>query len=96
MTAYMFVKAKIIDPVKFSEYSKEMESLVPNYGGKYLAKGAVSEVLEGLFDVKQKVLIAQYPSIDNIKKLWSSKEYKRIKKLREGAGVVQVIVINGE
>ncbi|MDC0074710.1 DUF1330 domain-containing protein [Alphaproteobacteria bacterium] len=96
MTAYMFVKAKITDPIKFSEYTKEMQSLVPNYGGKYLTKGAVSEVLEGLFDVKQKVLIAQYPSVNSIKKLWNSEEYKRIKKLREGACKVQVIVMNGE
>ena len=96
MSAYMFVTSKIHDPVRFAQYGKEMQVLVPEYGGKYLARGEILEVLEGKFDTDCRVLIAEYPSVDAIKKMWNSKEYEKIKKLREGAGDVNVFIIEGQ
>ena len=96
MPAYMFVSSKINDPVRFAEYRKEMQVFVALYGGKYLARGEILEVLEGKFDTDYNVLIAEYPSVDTIKNMWNSNEYKEIKKLREGAGDVNVFIIDGK
>ncbi|MDC0074382.1 DUF1330 domain-containing protein [Alphaproteobacteria bacterium] len=96
MPAYMFVSSKIHDPVRFAKYRKEMQVFAPKYGGKYLARGEMLEVLEGKFDTDCHVLIAEYPSVHTIKKMWNSKEYKEIKKLREGAGDVNIFIIEGE
>ena len=95
MPAYMVVSAKIYDSSKFSEYGKEMEKLIKVYKGKYLAKGAIEDILEGYFDKNRKMLIAKYPSVNKIKEMWNSKEYIKIKKLRENIADVDVIVIDG-
>ena len=96
MTAYMFVRVKITDPKRFAEYGKAMEKLVPKYGGRYLARGPVSAVLEGTFDTEERTLIAEYPSAQAIYTLWNSDEYNRARKLRAGAGDAHVIVIEGQ
>ena len=95
MSAYMVVSAKIYNSYKFSEYGKAMEKLIKSYNGEYLAKGNIADILEGHFDESRKVLIAKYPSVERIHKMWNSKEYKLVKKLRENIADVDVIVING-
>tara|TARA_B100000530_G_C15696119_1_gene384126 strand:+ start:236 stop:544 length:309 start_codon:yes stop_codon:yes gene_type:complete len=96
MPAYMFVSSKIHDPLRFAQYRKEMQIFAPKYGGKYLARGEILDVLEGKFDTDCQVLIAEYPSVDIIKNMWNSKEYQKIKKLREGAGDVNIFIIEGK
>ena len=91
----MFVTSNIHDPIRFAEYRKEMQVFVSHYGCKYLARGDILEVLEGKFDTDYNVLIAEYPDVDTIKKMQNSNEYKEIKKLREGAGDVNVFIIDG-
>jgi uncharacterized protein (DUF1330 family) len=95
MPAYMFVRVKITDPSRFAAYGKAIEQLIPKFGGKYLARGKVAAVLEGEFDTSEGTLIAEYPSVEKIKELWSSPEYTEVRKLRENAGDAHVIVIDG-
>ncbi len=96
MSAYMFVSTKIHDPIHFAKYRKEMQNFAPKHVGKYLARDAIFDVLEGKFDTDCQVLIAEYPSIDTIKNIWNSKEYQEIKKLREGAGDVNIFITEGK
>ena len=96
MPAYMFVRVKVSDPKRFAEYSKTVASLVPKFGGKYLARGKVAAVLEGEFDTDEGTLIAEYPSVEKIKEFWNSPEYAEVRKLRDNAGAAHVIVIDGE
>ena len=46
----MLVSAKIYNPNQFAEYGKKMEQLIKIYSGEYLAKGSISDILEGYFD----------------------------------------------
>ncbi|MGE4615843.1 MAG: DUF1330 domain-containing protein [Gammaproteobacteria bacterium] len=96
MPAYMIVKVKITDPERFNEYRKAVTKLVPNYGGRYLARGTVDTVLEGEFDMGERVVLEEYPSVDHIKRMWASPEYQEIMKLRENAAEATVIVMDGE
>ncbi|PPR79187.1 MAG: hypothetical protein CFH01_00567 [Alphaproteobacteria bacterium MarineAlpha2_Bin1] len=95
MAAYMFVSAKIFNASQFSEYGKKMGDLIKTYNGEYLAKGSISDILEGNFDKSRKILIAKYPSIEQIHDMWNSEEYKKIKKIREDIAEVDVIIIDG-
>ena len=95
MAAYMLVSAKINNPTKFSEYSKKMVNLIKIYDGEYLAKGSISDILEGYFDKSRKILIAKYPTLEQIHDMWNSEEYKKIKKIRKDIADVDVIIIEG-
>ena len=95
MPAYMFVRVKVTDPERFAAYGKAVAQLIPQFGGKYLARGKVAAVLEGDFDTSEGTLIAEYPSVEKIKEFWNSPEYSEVRKLRENAGDTQVIIIDG-
>jgi len=95
MAAYMLVSAKIYNPNQFAEYGKKMEQLIKIYSGEYLAKGSISDILEGYFDKSRKILIAKYPTLEQIHDMWNSEEYKKIKKIRKDVADVDVIIIDG-
>ena len=95
MAAYMIVSAKIYNPLQFAEYGKKMGDLIKKYNGEYLAKGSITDILEGYFDKSRKILIAKYPSIEQIHDMWNSEEYKKIKKIRQDIADVDVIIIDG-
>jgi uncharacterized protein (DUF1330 family) len=47
MPAYIIVEIDITDPVGYEEYKKQAAAHVHYYGGKYIARGGKSDVLEG-------------------------------------------------
>ena len=47
MTAYVIVDINVTDPVRYEDYKKLAAPTVEMYGGKYIARGGKTEVLEG-------------------------------------------------
>ena len=47
MPAYVIVEIDIVDPVGYEEYKKLAGATVAKHGGKYIARGGATEVLEG-------------------------------------------------
>ena len=68
--------------------------VVARYGGRFVARGGERVVLEGEDDGLRLVLI-EFPSLDDERAFYSSPEYAAIKRLREGAGEAQFIAIDG-
>ena len=52
------------------------------------------EVLEGSYDGRR-LVIFEFPSMDVIQSVWNSPEYAEVKKLREGAGELDVWAVPG-
>ena len=48
MTAYVIVDIHIADPIGYEEYKKPASLNVELYGGKYIARGGKTEILEGV------------------------------------------------
>ena len=92
--AYVIVQVEITDWEKFKEYLKETPKTIIQYGGKYVARGGETVVLEGDEEAKRMVLI-EFPSLEKIKEWYNSDEYQQIKKLREGAATGSLIAIEG-
>ncbi|MCY4211763.1 MAG: DUF1330 domain-containing protein [Gammaproteobacteria bacterium] len=94
MPAYMIVQATVTKPEQFAEYAQRMPALVAKYGGKYLALGGAVEKLEGDWD-HQALVISEWPSMDAARTLWHSDDYAELKKVREGAVDVSVLLVEG-
>ena len=68
------------------QYQKYHEAVVPfiaTFGGKFAARGAKVEVLEGEHDTRS-VVMFEFPTMEAIHAFWNSPDYVPIKKLREG------------
>ena len=68
--------------------------VVARYGGRFVARGGERVVLEGEDDGLRLVLI-EFPSLDDARAFYNSPEYAALKRLREGAGEAQFIAIDG-
>ena len=50
MPAYIVLDIDVTDPVVYEEYKKLAPALVASFGGRYLARGGRTEVLEGTWE----------------------------------------------
>lgn len=94
MPAYMVVQATVTNPDQFAEYAKLIPAMIEKHGGRYRTQGGEVETLEGEWGYKA-LIIVEYPSMDQARTMWHSEEYKELKKLREGAVDLTVLLADG-
>lgn len=94
MTAYMIVTAKISDRDAFiAGYGKAAAQLVSKFGGRYVLMAAGAELLEGNFGDGASMVISEWPDKETARRFFQSPEYIEVKKLRDGLGDCQVLLI---
>lgn len=93
MAAYLIVYETITDPSRFLQYVKTVDPVLARRGGRLVASGP-PEVVEGEFP-RERALVFEWPTRQAAADFWHSEEYTEIKKLREGAAVIQAIIIEG-
>ena len=94
MPAYMVVQATVTNPDQFAGYAERIPAMVEKYGGRYRAQGGEVETLEGEWGY-QALIIVEYPSMEQARTMWHSDEYAELKKLREGAVDLTVLLTDG-
>jgi uncharacterized protein (DUF1330 family) len=95
MAAYLIVDIEITDPRRYEEYKALVPSLVAAFGGRYLARGGATEVLEGDRPA-HRVVVVEFPSAEQARAWWSSAEYAPVKALRQASSRTSMILVNGE
>jgi uncharacterized protein (DUF1330 family) len=94
MAAYVLVDIDVHDPEGYKAYIQAAPAAVALYGGKYLARGGRTEVLEG--DVHPaRTVILEFESIERAKQWLSSPEYAPARSQRHKTAHTQMIVVQG-
>ena len=88
MAAYMLAVCKITNPKpEMKEYAQKSAALAQQHGAKYLLRGAPAENYEGDLLEGKMVILAEFPSMDDLQAYVKGDEYQNnIKPLREGTG----------
>ena len=94
MTAYAIVQINITNPEDYKEYLTQVTSIVEKYGGEYIVRGGMFEVMLGSWDYERTVLI-KFPSYDVAMSWYHSEEYAPIKKIREDNSEGNLIIVEG-
>lgn len=94
MTAYVIVDIRVNDPVRYEEYKRLAESTVTLYGGKYIARGGKTEILEGDWS-PSRLGILQFDSIEQAKTWHNSPEYSGPRTIRHETAESNMVVIEG-
>ena len=92
--AYLLVQVDVTNPPQYQEYAKLSPGIIAKYGGRYLARAGRTTTLEGP-PAKSRVVVVEFPSFDRAQAFYSSPEYAAARKLREGAGTAQFVVVEG-
>jgi uncharacterized protein (DUF1330 family) len=94
MTAYVIIDMNITEPLRYEEYKTLAGPTLELYGGKYLAHGGMTEILEGSW-APGHLVILQFDSVEQAKDWLNSTEYHEPRRLRHEAAVSNMVVIEG-
>jgi uncharacterized protein (DUF1330 family) len=94
MPAYMIVEAKVKDPEKYGQYIAKVPETAARHGGRYLARTNKIEPLFGGWNPERLILL-EFPSIENIHRWLDSVEYRLIAPLREAGADTRAIILDG-
>jgi uncharacterized protein (DUF1330 family) len=94
MTAYLIANIDVRDPTMYEEYRKRVSATIAAHGGRYLARGGATEILEGSFDVARFVIV-EFPSVAAVRGWYDSPEYRPLKELRQRASNGMLMVVEG-
>lgn len=92
---YMIVIGEIHDREAFlAGYARVVPPLVERFGGRYRLKGAGGAFLENGWCENPSALVSEWPDRASALRFWNSAEYADAKRLREGIGRFQVMLID--
>ncbi len=94
MPAYMIVTATIHDRESFVKgYGAAAAELLSRFGGRYVLRGPGATTLEGDWPDGASMVISEWPDKASALAFWNSPEYAEVRRLRDGAADVQVMLI---
>jgi uncharacterized protein (DUF1330 family) len=94
MPAYLIARVQVTNWERYREYTKATPAAIEEFGGRFIVRGGEMITLEGPPE-SSRVVIIEFPSLDQAKAFYFSEEYSRAKKLREGAATGQFLAIEG-
>jgi uncharacterized protein (DUF1330 family) len=94
MAAYMLVDCKVTGPAQYEEYKRLAQAAIALYGGRYLARGGETVVLEGRWQ-PNRVVVLEFPTLQDVRKFYDSPEYRAARAAREGAADMNIIAVAG-
>ena len=84
MPAYLIARVQVTDWERYREYTRATPAAIESFGGRFIVRGGETITLEGPQETGR-VVIIEFPSLDQAKAFYHSEEYSRAKRLREGA-----------
>ena len=94
MTAYIIADVTVTDAEKMANYREWSTKAMQEHGAQVLVRGGAFEVLEGPWTPSRLVLLA-FESMDKAKAFYNSQTYTHARSLRESAGVMRMVVVEG-
>ena len=94
MPAYVIADVEVTDAAVYETYRQQVPASIAAHGGRYLARGGATEVLEGSWSPKRCVIL-EFPGMAEFRGWWDSPEYQRLRAIREASTNSKLIVTEG-
>ena len=92
MSAYLIARVRVSDPVAYERYKTLAAAAIEKHGGRYRARGGRTVTLEGEEETAR-VVIVEFPSLDQAQAFYRSPEYQEAIAARRGCATGQFIVV---
>ncbi|MCU4179369.1 DUF1330 domain-containing protein [Bosea sp. BH3] len=90
---YVIARAKVTDATKWAAYAAKASEAMKIYGGTPIVRGGQMTVAEG--EGRARNIVIEFADFASAKAYVSSPEYADARKLREGAGEIDIVVVEG-
>jgi uncharacterized protein (DUF1330 family) len=93
---YAVAELDVTDPAWVRDYVAEVTPMVERHGGRYLARTATIERMEGEQPPPQLVLLIEWPSIQAAQDFYDSKEYRPHREARRAGARNRFLIVAGD
>lgn len=90
---YVIAHAVVTDPEAWGRYVEKSKIALEKFGGTPIVRGGRHEIVEGNGVARNVVL--EFPSFDAAMSYAKSPEYAAAKAERQGAGSIDIVVVEG-
>ena len=94
MPAYFVAEVEVTNPTGYEPYRAAVPATIAQYGGRYLARGAATELLEGGPEPKR-IVILEFSDTAAAKRWYNSPEYQKILPIRLANSTGRVFIVEG-
>ena len=91
---YVIARANVTNPDEWAKYAAKAGEAMKIYGGTPIVRGGRCEVAEG--EGRARNVVIEFESFGAARAYAHSKEYAEARKLRAGAGVIDIVVVEGQ
>ena len=96
MKYYAVAEIEVTDPAWVRDYIADVTAMVERHGGRYLARTAQVEKLEGQRAVPPTFLIIEWPSKQAADAFYRSEEYRPYRERRRSGARNEFVLVAGE
>jgi uncharacterized protein (DUF1330 family) len=94
MSAYVIANVTVKDPGPYEQYKKMAQESIAKYGGRYIARGGETVVIDGNWRPSRLVLL-EFESMARAREWWDSPEYTAARKVRESCSTGEFVFTSG-
>jgi uncharacterized protein (DUF1330 family) len=94
MSAYILADVTVTDPARMAAYREWSTKAMQEHGAEVLVRGGEFEVLEGGW-TPGRLVVLRFPDRAAAKAFYASDTYTHARTLRENAGVMRMVVVDG-
>lgn len=94
MAGYVIADVEVTNPELFGGYRALVPETVELYGGRYLARGGETTLIEG-DRAPSRAVIIEFESAARAKEWYDSPEYEPIKRMRLDSANSNVVIVEG-
>ncbi len=90
---YWIAQVNVKNADGYKQYVGMLPDIFRKFGGRYVTRGGAIEVMEG--QSHPRLVIIEFPSYQAALACYRSAEYQAAKRLRDGKGTLDLIVVEG-
>jgi uncharacterized protein (DUF1330 family) len=94
MAAYLVADIEVTDPEGYQEYRRTVGASITAFGGRFLARGGTTELLEGNW-MPKRLVIVEFPSMERLRAWYDSAAYAPALALRKRCAVSNLVMTEG-
>ena len=94
MPAYFVAEVEVTNPSGYEPYRALAGASIAQYGGRFVARGGKTELLEGSME-PQRVVIIEFTDVAAAKRWYNSPEYQRALPIRLANSKARAFIVEG-
>jgi uncharacterized protein (DUF1330 family) len=91
----VIAESRHLDTEEVRRYRELAKDSIAQYGGRYLVRGARPDALEGDWPPENRMVIIEFPDLEQAKSWYTSPAYARAQATRSNIGYRRMLLVEG-